>query len=114
MQASSVIEFMRDPLDLCFQPAFALTPDLTTDDGCDVGHRFADGNCRLVIHERADDRGDQLDASVLLRRVTRSTMSFCAARSMTSLPFAVPVPVQSYGRNLWMRPWHESAAYLPP
>jgi hypothetical protein len=64
MQASSVIEFMRDPLDLCFQPAFALTPDLTTDDGCDVGHRFADGNCRLVIHERADDRGDQLGASV--------------------------------------------------
>jgi hypothetical protein len=20
----------------------------------------------------------------------------------------------SYGRNLWMSPWHESAAYLPP
>jgi hypothetical protein len=22
--------------------------------------------------------------------------------------------VQSYGRNLWMSPWHENAAYLPP
>jgi hypothetical protein len=22
--------------------------------------------------------------------------------------------VQSYGRNLWMSPWHERAAYLPP
>jgi hypothetical protein len=21
---------------------------------------------------------------------------------------------RSYGRNLWMSPWHESAAYLPP
>jgi hypothetical protein len=20
----------------------------------------------------------------------------------------------SYGRNLWMSPWHEDAAYLPP
>jgi hypothetical protein len=20
----------------------------------------------------------------------------------------------SYGRNLWVSPWHESAAYLPP
>jgi hypothetical protein len=86
---------MHDPLDLCFQPAFALTPDITTDDGCDVRHRFADCNCRLVIHERADDRGDQLGAMVLFRRVTRSTMSFCAARSMTSLPFAVPVPVHA-------------------
>jgi hypothetical protein len=23
-----------------------------------------------------------------------------------------PVGVSSYGRNLWMSPWHESAAYL--
>lgn len=83
------------PLDLCFQPAFALTLHVTTDDGYDVGHRFVDGNCRLVVHECVDDRGDQLGALVLLRRVTRSTMSFCAARSMTSLPFAVPVPVHA-------------------
>ena len=59
------------------------------------GHRFVDGNGRLVVHERVDDRGDQLGALVLLRRVTRSTMSFCAARLMASLPFAVPVPVHA-------------------
>jgi hypothetical protein len=35
---------MRDPLDLCFQPAFALTPYITMDDGCDVRHRFVDCN----------------------------------------------------------------------
>jgi hypothetical protein len=50
------------PLDLCFQPAFALTLHVTTDDGYDVGHRFVDGNCRLVVHECVDDRGDQLGA----------------------------------------------------
>ena len=22
--------------------------------------------------------------------------------------------LRSYGRKLWMSPWHESAAYLPP
>jgi hypothetical protein len=65
MRASSLVEFMRDPLDLCFQPAFALTPDVTTDDGCDMRHRLVDGNCRLVMHERVDDRGDQLGALVL-------------------------------------------------
>jgi hypothetical protein len=93
MRASSVVEFMRDPLDLCFQPAFALTPYVTTDDGCDVRHRVVDGNCRLVMH--VDDRGDQLGALVLFPRVRRSTMSFCAARSMTSLPFVVPVPAHA-------------------
>jgi hypothetical protein len=64
MRASSVVEFLGDPLDLCFQPAFALTPYVTTDDGCDVRHRFVAGNYRLVMHERVDDRGDQLGALV--------------------------------------------------
>jgi hypothetical protein len=65
MRASSVVEFVRDPLDLCFEPAFALTSYVTTDDGSDVRHRFVDCNCRLVMHERVDDRGDQLGALVL-------------------------------------------------
>jgi hypothetical protein len=26
----------------------------------------------------------------------------------------LPRPSRSYGRKLWMSPWHESAAYLPP
>jgi hypothetical protein len=65
MRASSVVKFMRDPLDLCFQPAFALTPYTTADDGCDVGHRFVDWNCRLMMYERVDDRCDQLGAMVL-------------------------------------------------
>jgi hypothetical protein len=30
---------MRDPLDLCFQPAFAFTPDVATDDDGDVRRR---------------------------------------------------------------------------
>jgi hypothetical protein len=30
-----------------------------------VRHRFVDGNCRLVMHERVDDCGDQLGALVL-------------------------------------------------
>jgi hypothetical protein len=60
-----MVEFPRDPLDLCFQPAFALTPYVTTDDGCDVRHRFVACNCRLVMHECVDDRGDQLGALVL-------------------------------------------------
>ena len=94
-RASSVVEFMRDPLDLCFQPAFAFTPHVATDDGGGVRHRVVDCNCGLVVHERVDDRGDQLGALVLLRRATRSTMSFCAARLMASLPFAVPVPVHA-------------------
>ena len=64
MRASSLVELMRDPLDLYFQPAFALTPYRTTDDGCDVRHRFVDCNCRLVMHERVDDCGDQLGALV--------------------------------------------------
>jgi hypothetical protein len=56
---------MRDPLDLCFQPAFTLTPYVATDDGCDVRHRFVACNCRLVMYERVDDRCDQLGALVL-------------------------------------------------
>ena len=35
---------MRDPLDLCFQPALTLTPYVTPDDGCHVRHRFVAGN----------------------------------------------------------------------
>jgi hypothetical protein len=62
-----VVEFMRDPLDLCFQPAFAFTPHVATDDGCDVRHRLVDCNCRLVMYERVDDRCDQLGALVLSR-----------------------------------------------
>jgi hypothetical protein len=38
---------------------------VTTDDGCDVRHRFVACNGRLVMHERVDDRGDQLGALVL-------------------------------------------------
>lgn len=60
-----MVEFMRDPLDLCFQPAFAFTPDVATDDGGDVRRRFVDGNCGLVMYERVDDRCDQLGALVL-------------------------------------------------
>jgi|SRR5215216_5179173 len=95
MRASSVVEFMRDPLDLCFEPALAFTLYVTTDDGCGVRRRFVDCTCQLVMYERVDDRGDQLGALVLLRRVSRSMMSFWAARSVTSLPFAVPVPVHA-------------------
>jgi hypothetical protein len=29
-------------------------------------------------------------------------------------PMVPDLPGQSYGRKLWMSPWHESAAYLPP
>jgi hypothetical protein len=60
-----VVEFMRDPLDLCVQPAFAVTPYITVHDGCDVGHRFVDWNCRLVMYERVHDRCDQLGALAL-------------------------------------------------
>jgi hypothetical protein len=60
-----VVEFLRDPLDLCFQPAFALTPSVTTDDGRDMRHRFLAGNGRLVMCERVNDRGDQLGTLVL-------------------------------------------------
>jgi hypothetical protein len=65
MRASSAVEFKRDLLDLYFQPAFALIPYVTTDDGCDMPHRFVGGNCRLVMYERVDDRCDQLGALVL-------------------------------------------------
>jgi hypothetical protein len=44
------------------QPASAPTLYVTTDDGYDVGHCFVDGNCRLVVHEGVDDRGDELGA----------------------------------------------------
>jgi hypothetical protein len=60
-----VVEFMRDPLDLCFQPALAFTPHVATDDGGDVRRRFVDSNCGLVMYERVDNRCDQLGALVL-------------------------------------------------
>jgi hypothetical protein len=60
-----VVEFMRDRLDLCCQPAFAFTPHVATDDSGDVRHRLVDGNCGLVMYERVDDRCDQLSALVL-------------------------------------------------
>jgi hypothetical protein len=65
LRASSVVEFMRDPLDLCFQPAFTLSPYVATDDRCDMRHRFVSGNCRLVMYQRVDDRCHQLGALVL-------------------------------------------------
>jgi hypothetical protein len=33
---------------------------------------------------------------------------------LTQDPMAMRVDRVSYGRNLWMSSWHESAAYLPP
>jgi transposase len=33
---------------------------------------------------------------------------------MGQFPTAAHLASWSYGRNLWMSPWHESAAYLPP
>jgi hypothetical protein len=44
-------------------------------------------------------------------------------RQKTPQGHEIPVPTRkqvfrdlekSYGRNLWMSPWHEDAAYLPP
>jgi hypothetical protein len=40
-------------------------PHVATDDGGGVRHRVVDCNCGLVVHERVDDRGDQLGALVL-------------------------------------------------
>jgi len=40
-------------------------PHVATEYGGDVRHRFVDGNCRLVMHEGVDDRGDQLGPLVL-------------------------------------------------
>jgi hypothetical protein len=36
------------------------------------------------------------------------------ARFSHVTPTAQPAIRQRYRRNLWMSPWHENAAYLPP
>jgi hypothetical protein len=67
----------------------------------------------LIIQtiRRVPSRSDGIDEAPNLSRPDPSGADqFDAEHQATDLVTGF----ESYGRNLWMSPWHENAAYLPP